>query len=318
MTRVSAIVLAIVLTFASVASSAQKIEDIPWDESHIKQLRAAGKHAMFRFLDRQMDPENDMEWDESSISWDYAWYRAGGGKYELAMHSQSGPDIGYLTIYRQDAPGKIRSQEFGSAADASDEWYWKEKGPDIVDANGDGVPEVIDLDRLDYHPSPQRTKFIPGGMWPRIFRLRDGKYVEASRDFAAFYDKTIFPLIDKAMAKEQQEIKDVAAQKAKPGPYFDPYFDPNDDYWQLPTRTLAGMIMCRDKILRVLGRDPTAGLAQARQWMTSPDPVMVDNARVVFQDIGGHDEDVRAAKLATDRASTNWPRSTALQTNKTW
>ena len=55
--------------------------------------------------------------------------------------------------------------------------------------------------------------------------------------------------------------------------------------------------MCRDKILRVLGRDPNAGLAQAREWMTSPDPVMVDNARVVFQDIGGHDEDARAAKL---------------------
>lgn len=307
MKKVMIVLLATMLAFSSAALSAQKIEDIPWDESHIKQLRAAGKHAMFRFLDRQMDPENDMEWNESSLSWDYAWYPAGGRKYELAMHSQSGPDIGYLTIYWQDAPGKIRSQEFGSAADASDEWYWNEKGPDIVDANGDGVPEIIELKHLAYHPPSQRTKFIPGAMWPQVFRLRDGKYVEASRDFPAFYDKTIFPLIEKAMAKAQQDIKDVAAQKAKPGPNF----DPNDDYWQLPTRTLAGVIMCRDKILRVLGRDPNAGLAQAREWMTSPDPVMVDNARVVFQDIGGHDEDVRAAETATERASKNWP-------NKNW
>jgi len=306
-TRVSVITLAIVLAFATVVSSSQKVEDIPWDESHIKLLRAAGKHAMFRFLDRQMDPENDMEWNDSSISWDYAWYPAGGGKYELAMHSQSGPDIGFLTIYWQDAHGKIKSQGFGSAADASDEWYWNEKGHDIVDADGDGVPEVIDLDDLDYHPPPQRTKFIPGGMWPRVFRLRDGKYVEASRDFPAFYDKTIFPLIEKAMSKAQQDIKDVAAQKAKPGPNF----DPNDDYWQLPTRTLAGLIMCRDKILRVLGRDPNAGLAQAREWMASPDPVLVDNARVVFKDIGGHDADVHAAEVATERASKNWP-------NKNW
>ena len=307
MKKMLIVLLTTMLAFASVASSAQNIEDISWDESHIKQLRAAGKHAVFRFFDHQKDPENDMEWNESSISWDYAWYPAGGGKYELAMHSQSGPDIGYLTIYWQDAPGKIRSQDFGSAAEASNEWYWNEHGSDIVDVNGDGVPEVIDLDHIDYHPPPQRMKFIPGGMWPRVFRLQGGKYVEASRDFPTFYDKTILPMINKATAKAQQDIKQVAAQKAKPGPNF----DPNDDYWQLPTRTLAALIMCRGKILRALGRDPNAGLAQAREWMTSPDPVMVDNARVVFQDIGGHDEEVRAAKLATERASKNWP-------NKNW
>ncbi len=67
MGKASVVLLATILAFASVASSAQKIEDIPWDEAHIKQLRAAGKHAMFRFFGRQEDPENDMEWNESSI-----------------------------------------------------------------------------------------------------------------------------------------------------------------------------------------------------------------------------------------------------------
>ena len=303
MGKASVVLLATILAFASVAFSAQKIEDIPWDESHIKQLRAAGKHAAFRVFLHQADPDNEMEWTESSITWDFAWYPAGAGKYELAMHSQSGPDIGGLTIYWQDAPGKIRSQEFAYAAEASDQWYWNEGGIDIVDANGDGVPEVIDLDDLDYHPPPQRTKFIPGGMWPRIYRLRDEQYVEASRDFSAFYDKTIFPMINASMANAHKRIKELAEQKAKPGTND----SQNDDYRQIATRTLAGVIMCRDKILRVLGRDPNAGLAQAREWMTSPDPVMVDNARVVFQDIGGHEEEVRAAKLATDRASKNWP-----------
>ncbi len=183
------------------------------------------------------------------------------------------------------------------------EWYWNEGGMDIVDANGDSVPEVIDLNDLDYHPPPQRTKFIPGGMWPRIYRLRDGKYVEASRDFSAFYDKTIFPMINASMTNAHKRIKELAEQKAMPGTNN----SQNDDYSLLATRTLAGVIMCRDKILRVLGRDPNAGLAQAREWMSNPDPVMVDNARVVFQDIGGHDEEVRAAKLATERASKNWP-----------
>ena len=304
MRKSSAVLLAMMLAFVSIASGAQKIEDIPWDEAHIKQLRAAGKHAMFRFFIRQEDPDNEMEWNESNIHWDYAWYPAGAGKYELAMHSQSGPDVAYLTIYLQDAPGKIRSQAFGSGADASEEWYWNENGPDIVDANGDGLTEVIELDDLDHHPPPQRTKFIPGGTWPRVFRLRDGKYVEASRDFAAFYDKTIFPLIDKAIAKAQQDFKDAQTSTV------DPNLDLNDSRIDIRTpldRTLAGITMCRDKILRVLGRDPNAGLAQARVWMTSADPVMVDNARVVFQDIGGHDDEVRAAKVATDRASKNWP-----------
>ena len=80
-----------------------------------------------------------MEWNESNIHWDDAWYPAGDGKYELAVHSGSGPDIAYLTIYWQDAPGKIGSRTFGSPADATDEWYWNEKGLDLVDANGDGV-----------------------------------------------------------------------------------------------------------------------------------------------------------------------------------
>lgn len=32
---------------------------------------------------------------------------------------------------------------------------------------------------------------------------------------------------------------------------------------------IAAVEMARDKILRVLGRDPSAGLAQAREWMPS-------------------------------------------------
>jgi hypothetical protein len=73
-------------------------------------------------------------------------------------------------------------------------------------------------------------------------------------------------------------------------------------------RYLAALIMSRDKVLRFLGRDPTAGLAQAREWMASSDPVMVDNARIVFIDIGGHEEDVRATKLALDHLSKDWLR----------
>jgi hypothetical protein len=282
MKKVMIVLLATMLAFSSAALSAQKIEDIPWDESHIKQLRAAGKHAMFRFFLHQKDPDNEMEWTESSISWDYAWYPIGDGKYELAVDYQSGPDIGFNTFYWRDTAGKITSQDFGTAGDASEDWY---NGPGSADLNGDGQTETIDFADLQYDPPPQRTKFIPNGRWPQVYRLRNGQYVEASRDFPKFYENKILPELDKAMAKAPEE--------------------------QSPTRYLAALIMCRDKILRVIGRDPTAGLTQARQWMTSPDPILVDDAKSVFQDIGGHEDDVRAAKVALDRASKNWP-------NKDW
>jgi hypothetical protein len=293
-----AVLLAMILVLPSVASSAQKIEDIPWDESHIKTLRASGKAAAFRFFIRQEDPDNEMESTESSLDFGFDWYPAGEGKYELAINSQSGPDIAHLDIYWRDAPGKFRSQNFGILAFArTEKWY---EGPEFADLNGDGKDELILFEPLDSDDSANlfRRKFVPNATWPKVYRLRDGKYVDASRDFADFYLNKILPQLNKAIVK--------AANANAP-----PWSDPSDNDWQLPDRNLAALIMCRDTILRVIGRDPTAGLAQARKWMRDSDPVMVDDARIVFQDLGGHDEEVRAAKLATDRASENWP-------NKNW
>jgi len=60
--------------------------------------------------------------------------------------------------------------------------------------------------------------------------------------------------------------------------------------------------MTRDKIMRLLARDPTAGLKRAREWMNSPDPYLVADAVVVFADMGGHQEDLNAAKEAFQQA----------------
>jgi hypothetical protein len=56
-----------------------------------------------------------------------------------------------------------------------------------------------------------------------------------------------------------------------------------------------------DKILRVIGRYPEAGLPQAREWMNSSDPALVQDAATVFTDIGGHEADLRAANAALRR-----------------
>lgn len=295
MRRLAVFLLGMMLGFAGPASSAQKIEDIPWDQAHIKQLRAFDKAAVLHFVQRTDDSDFSLS-DYGEFEFD--WYPAGDGKYELAVSSSTGPDISHLDIYWRDAPGKFRSQNFGFLAFATtEEWY---EGAEFADLNGDGKEEIILFEPLDSDHSAIlfRRKFIPNATWPKVYRLRDGKYVDGSRDFSDFYQNKILPQLGKAIVK---------AQNANAPPWS----DPSDNDWQLPERNLAALIMCRDKILRAIGRDPTAGLAQARKWITDSDPVFVDNARIVFQDIGGHDEDVRAAKLATERASKNWP-------NKNW
>ncbi len=71
-----------------------------------------------------------------------------------------------------------------------------------------------------------------------------------------------------------------------------------DVEWFAAGRALAVAVMERDKILRVLGRDPDAGLAEAREWMKSPDPELAEDAVVVLRDMGGHPQDLAAAKRA--------------------
>jgi hypothetical protein len=295
MKRVLIVLLTTILAFASIVFAAGKIGDIAWNESNIKTLRSFDKAAVLRVVQRIDDSDFSLSYYGE---FEFDWYPAGDGKYELAVSSSTGPDISHLDIYWRDAPGKFRSQNFGILAFARiEEWY---EGAGFADLNGDGKEEIILFEPLDSDDSAImfRRKFIPNATWPKVYRLRDGKYVDGSRDFSDFYRNKILPQLAQAIVK---------AQSANAPPWS----DPSDNDWQLPERNLAALIMCRDKILRVMGRDPTAGLAQARKWVTDSDPVFVDNARIVFQDIGGHDEEVRAAKLATERASKNWP-------NKNW
>ncbi len=60
--------------------------------------------------------------------------------------------------------------------------------------------------------------------------------------------------------------------------------------------------MVRDKILRALGRNPTAGLQQAYEWMHSDDPDLLQDAAVTFKEIGGHDKELSAASASYTRA----------------
>jgi hypothetical protein len=86
------------------------------------------------------------------------------------------------------------------------------------------------------------------------------------------YDNEVLPELDKQISEAQARIT------TGPQPYQ------------------AGLIMERDKILRVLGRNPTAGLPQAYEWMNSDDPDLLQDAEATFMEVGGHEAEARAAQ----------------------
>ncbi|MGH7933952.1 MAG: hypothetical protein ACREQN_12425 [Candidatus Binataceae bacterium] len=143
----------------------------------------------------------------------------------------------------------------------------------VKDLNGDGRYELVLWRGL-----AGTDTWIPEAAaprWPAIYRLVNGKYVEDSRDFLSFYDTEILPPLEKAIATANSRgYADAAAID------------------QLE----------KDKILRVLGRNPTAGLNQAYQWMNSSDPTLLQCALATFSDIGGHEQEVQQLRKSASVA----------------
>ena len=166
-----------------------------------------------------------------------------------------------LLIYSKDSTGNLQSQVL-------DGWKMNNLEQMVRDLNGDGSDELIITTSLDggsWTPTPATPA------WPAIYRLVNGKYVEDSRDFPNYYDTEILRQLDKAIAA------------AKNHGYSD---------------VLAMDLLEKNKILRVLGRNPVAGLNHAYQWMNSDDPILMQCAIATFADVGGHDKEVRTLQKA--------------------
>jgi hypothetical protein len=173
-----------------------------------------------------------------------------------------------VVIFSRDSSGKVTSAEIrGSEI--------RDLGRVVRDLNGDGKHELIIPTQLTEYSSAETVT------WPAVYRLENGKYVEVSRDFPHFYDQDVLPEVKKP----------ISGYQAGAGP-------PN------PARqyALTELIMRRNQILRVLGRDPAAGLQDAREWMKSGDPRFLQAAAATFQSIGGHEDELRAATEAWERA----------------
>jgi hypothetical protein len=153
--------------------------------------------------------------------------------------------------------------------DLSRDWQKKVFPSSIRDLDGDGKKEIIVSSYLD-----PEGRLGADPEWPQVYRLQGERYVPASKDFPEFYKSEILPDLGTEIAETPQ------AEETR----------------------VAALKMARDKIQRVLELDPNAGLGEAHQWATSGNPELIGYAIDVFRDIGGHEEEARAAEQAEKQA----------------
>ena len=238
------------------AAAGSEIANSSWNQSNLARLRALDKDAVAGFLNQWSG--NMVEPLVASGIQEFEWTDlASDGRYELLVVTATGSCCVDLTIYSQDAAGKVTSQILEGSGKLSET---------VRDLNGDGKDELVIWTDLAEKGSWMPMAETP--RWPAVYRLADGKYIEASREFADFYDTEILP-------KLEVEISKAPTQEAS-----------------------AELILQKNKILRVLGRDPSAGLKQAFDWTSSGDPQLLQCAIATFRDVGNHEKELREAQQA--------------------
>ncbi len=334
------------LAFASVGIAAEaptisqtKIGALAWNQANIEALRSFSYADVAEFLGA-----TGVEWEGENIAaadcparfcanfhmYEFTWADlTSNGRYHLLVVLQAFGVGGEnrLLVYNQSPSGAITSQSI-VGQDIHLEGTDYQMMPKVVqDLNGDGQDELIIP--TSFFDSLRGTS--PNAVWPKVYRLENGTYVDASREFPGFYDAQVLPKLNTAIEEVNERLGEAplsSASSSAPSPES-PVSSAAAEHVPcsmpvgagivcggnraianaLPPRpiTLASaeqrpelivgqmvLIMTRDKILRVLGRDPTAGLAQARAWLTGPKRYP-RAAYTVIKDIGGHEDDLRTA-----------------------
>jgi hypothetical protein len=268
----ASLVIAIAMVFAETGiARAAEIGNVPWTESNVQTLETFSKPHIVRFVNEVSGNEGTILASKEGDIGDFTWADlAGNGNYQLlVVYDVNGRGFfNDLAIYTQEIPGKIVRSDiegWGIGWDLSKV---------VRDLNSDGVKELIIPKVLISHSTADTLT------WPSIYRMKYGKYVEASREFPSYYDYEVLPEIERGIARAE------AIEPPTPASEYE----------------IAAGLLLKYKILRMLRRDPNAGLAEARAWMKSDSAQLLQFAAATFAAIPGHEAEMREAQAAQRRA----------------
>jgi len=195
MTRALSIALMTVAVFTGTRGYAADIASLAWTESNLDVLRTFDKAAVEDFVNKMVDDGMHATVGE------FAWIDlAGDERYELATRQDlSGRAyFDYLAVYWRSPAGKVTR-----------DWI---EGVDLPsldkivrDLDGDGKDELIVPSALDRH-DPRGYPGYPARVWPKVYRLRNGHYVDASAEYAAFYDNEVLPTLEQAIEQARRDV----------------------------------------------------------------------------------------------------------------
>ncbi len=260
-------------------ASAAEIAHMRWDEANVSTLRSLDRDSIQKFVNSPEandvgDPALNGFSPVNVLQFEWADF-AGSGKYALVVVWNTGPHGEAISIYQQNAVGKIDRQKVEL------EGYGHERplNEAIRDLNGDGKKELIINSGFG---DGRDMAEMPLTQWPMVYRLQNGQYVEASREFPGFYDKEVLPPLGAKIAALEKKLDSEAEAKAageavikeySPSqPDIDSHTSPEQRKAVRDSEQLALQQSLRIHILHVLGRKPTAeDEKEALEWLNSPD-----------------------------------------------
>jgi hypothetical protein len=299
-TAVALLGLAIIVPVrGETTASAAEIAAITWDESNVATLRSANVADVEKLVCGSEPPcwanVDQFEWTDLE----------GNGKYSLVCVWDARGKVQTISIFQRAASGKIAQQSIDLEGYAHEE----NLADAIRDLNGDGKKELIVNSGFGQGPDMADT---PLTQWPMVYRWQDGHYVEASREFPGFYDKEVLSPLEEKISTLQKKLDSeseaVASEEAVMKEYH--WIQPDINKHTSPGQAeavqdlehLALLQRLRDHILLVLGRGLTPEqVKEAREWLKSPDYMILDDARWNFEEMGGHEAEVRQAQQAQSR-----------------
>jgi hypothetical protein len=151
-----------------------------------------------------------------------------------------------------------------------DAWNVESLNGTVQDLDGDGRVEILLRQSLTPYLGAS-----PTAGWTAVFRFEGDQLVDQSARFPQFYDTRILPPIERELGAPGNDMA---------GPY---------------RRDL--LTLERDKVLRVLGREPAAGLDWALSLARSENPVRRIFALSVLAEVGGAEATAVLKALGEDR-----------------